>query len=300
MRTELKKHAHKILVFCLTAIFCFGCSEEDLNNVLGGGDKNVLGLKEALKVGVKLGTQTLGMENGFLDDPTVFIDLPAENKATIETATKVIGAINDIPGVKSLLQSANINVSIFDADFAANLVNAFNRGASKAVADPRTLDIFVSAITNMTITDGMDILFSENNTAATDYLERNTSASLATQFSPIINETIQEINITIGDDSYSALDAWDVYAEQNNKLVAFVHSSEVQTALNLAAFILPDEVSDINSIAPADPDLGSHVVSKALDGVFTKIGDEEINIRENISARAGNKLLQDVFGQLDK
>lgn len=297
MTTRLKKHSYKFLAFGLALFFLFGCNGT-LDNILGD-NQNVLGLKEALKVGVKSGTKTLGMENGFLDDPTVFIDLPAENKATIGTAVKVIGAINKVPGVKSLLQSANINVSIFDDNFTTNLVNAFNRGASKAVADPRTLDIFVSAITNMNISDGTSILFSSNNTAATTYLQTNTSASLATQFSPVINDAIKEINITVGSNSYNALDAWGIYAEQNNKLATFVHSQDVQKALNLAAIIFPNEVETINSIAPAAPDLGSLVVGKALDGVFTKIGDEEINIRENVSARAGNELLQKVFGQLD-
>jgi hypothetical protein len=297
MATELKKHSHKILIFCLTAIFSFGCTEE-LNNLLSK-DRIVDGLKEALNVGTKNATKMLGAENGYLSDPTVFIDLPDENKATIETATKVIGAINAVPGVKSLLQSTSINVSVFDANFANNLVNAFNRGASQAVADPRTLNTFVSAITDMTIADGKDILFSSNNEAATDYLYSTTSTSLASQFSPIINETIGEINVTAGDNSYSALDAWGVYAETNNKLVEFVRSSSVQTALNVASFLLPNEVKTINSIAPAAPDLGTHVVGRALNGVFTKIGLEEQKIRTDVNARTSD-LLRDVFGEADK
>jgi hypothetical protein len=290
----MKKAFLFIILFSLSFV---SCDKEGFNWLTN--DKNVSGLKEALKVGVRNGTAILGQENGFLSDPTVFIDLPAENKATIETATKVIGAINSIPGVKSLVQAADINVSIFDANFATNLINAFNRGASKAVADPRTVDVFVSAITNMTMTDAKDILFTSNNEAATDYLQTTTSASLATQFSPIINETIQEINVTAGGTSYSALDAWRVYAQANDKLITFIGTSEVQTALTVASFLFPNEVATIKSIQPAAPDLGTYVVGRALDGVFTKIGIEETKIRTDVNART-NKLLQDVFGQLDR
>ena len=286
----------KLFLLTILLSFSFVSCEDGFD--LFSNNRTVDALKEALKIGVQKGTQTLGTPNGFMSDPTVFIDLPAENKATIETATKVIGAINSVPGVKTLLQSADINISIFDADFASNLVSAFNRGASKAVADPRTVKVFTDAITGMSISDGKDILFSSNNEAATDYLKTNTSASLATQFSPIINETIQEINVTAGETSYSALDAWGVYAEANNKLYTFVQSSEVQTALSLATILFLTQVNTIKSIQPAAPDLGTHVVGKALDGVFTKIGLEEQNIRTNVDART-SKLLQDIFGQLD-
>ena len=289
----MKKVFLVAILFSLSFVSC----DEGFNWL--SNSKNIEGLKEALKVGVQTGTKTLGMENGFSSDPTVFIDLPTENKATIETATKVIGAINRIPGVKTLLQSADINVSIFDENFTTNLVSAFNRGASKAVADPQTLDIFVSAITNMTIADGSAILFSSNNEAATDYLKANTSASLATQFSPIINETIREINVTAGGTSYSALDAWSIYAVQNNKLVDFIGSSNVSDALDFASLLFSSEVNTIRSIRPAAPDLGTHVVDRALDGVFTKIGVEEVNIRTNAGART-SQLLKDVFGQLDR
>ncbi len=301
MTTKLKKHLHKILTFSLTVFFLFGCSEDTLKNILNN-DQTVAGLKEALKIGTQNATKMLGSSGGYSNDPTVFIDLPPEAKTTIETASKVAGVIkliNDIPGASSLLQSSGIDLSAFSSDLSGNLISAFNRGAEKAA--PQAVDVFVKAISDMSIDDGKKILFNSNNEAATDYLKENTSTSLATAFSPIINETISEINIGVGNEKYNALNAWSFFAEQNNKLAELVQSSKFQDILNnpFSSFILSDsQVNTIKSIQPTSTDLGSYVVGKALDGIFTKIGIEENNIRTNAAARV-TPLLQDVFGQLD-
>ena len=46
-------------------------------------------------------------------------------------------------------------------------------------------------------------------------------------------------------------------------------------------------------------DIDQYVTSKTLDGLFTMIAKEEVNIRENPSARI-NDLLKDVFGGSSK
>jgi len=256
------------------------------------------GLKEALKIGTQNAARTLGKENGYYEDPTVFIDLPPE----AATAMKVTGVVSEIAGnplAKTLIQALeknDINLSIFSSDLSGNLISAFNRGAEKAA--PKAVDIFVSAITGMKIDDGKKILFSENNYAARDYLQTTTSESLTTAFSPVINGTIKEINISIGGESYDALGAWSFYAEQNNKLEKLVKSKEVGLILDGLNLFLPEQVKTIRSIKEINTDLGGHVVGKAMDGIFLKIGGEEQKIRTDVNARV-NDLLREVFGQLD-
>ena len=304
MATQFKKHSHKILIFCFMAIFSFGCTEEltdGLNNLLGK-DKIIAGLKEALNVGTKNATNMLGTDGGYRLDPTVFIDLPDEAKTTIDVASKVVGIINtvnSIPGVNSLIQSSGVDLSAFGSDLADNLISAFNRGAENAA--PQAANIFYEAITRMSIADGKEILFSSNNEAATDYLYTNTSEGLTVAFAPIINGTISEINVSVGGDSYDALGAWSVYAEQNNKLANLIHSESFQNILSspLVAPFLGDKVNTINSIQTTNTDLGDYVVGKALSGIFTKIGAEELKIRTDINARTSD-LLREVFGEADK
>ena len=88
-------------------------------------------------------------------------------------------------------------------------------------------------------------------------------------------------------------------SEQNNALANIVSSS--QTAINLAAMtgvISSSTKNQINSIKAVNTNLADYVTGRALDGVFTKIEDEEYKIRTDISARVTD-LLKDVFGQLD-
>ena len=46
-------------------------------------------------------------------------------------------------------------------------------------------------------------------------------------------------------------------------------------------------------------DLSDFITGKALDGLFLKDSDKEVDIRHNASARV-NDVLKDVFGMLDK
>jgi hypothetical protein len=187
---------------------------------------------------------------------------------------------------------------VFNSDLPGNLVSAFNRGAEKAA--PQAGAEFIKAITGMNIADGKEILFSQNNYAATDYLKKTTLTVLTAAFSPIITETIKEAaNIKIGEKSYDALDAWSLYAKQNNNLVKFAKSKEGDLALKGLDFTYPEQAATIRSISIVEEDLGGHVVKEALGGVFEKVSKEEENIRTNVNARTSN-LLRDVFGEADK
>ena len=117
--------------------------------------------------------------------------------------------------------------------------------------------IFLSAIKKMTVTDALNILRG-TDTAATGYLRKTTSAELTSSFMPVIEESLKKVDAT----KY-----WkDVFTTYNRF-----------------------------SSKPVDTDINSYVTSKALDGIFHYVAQEEINIRKNPAGRVTD-ILKKVFG----
>lgn len=284
----------KNIIICLFLAFSFlSCDENgklDLDKIKNLSEtENATGLKEALKVGTKNATQILGKEDGYLKDQAVKILLPEEAQTTFK-AIKTIQDAASNPLVQGALSIFDIDLSV---DFENTLTTAFNRAAEDAA--PKAVDVFVNTISNITINDATNILFSSNNEAATDYLYKNTHIQLQDVFSPIISKSLETVKVA----GYTSLDAWDLYATQNNNLAKVIHSTEGQLALTAAKLVLSEEqISIINSVQEVNTNIGNYVVGKALDGIFLKVGIEEMKIRTDVNART-NKILQDVFGQLD-
>jgi hypothetical protein len=69
-------------------------------------------------------------------------------------------------------------------------VLSMNRAAEKAA--PKAKEIFVGAITSMTIDDATKIL-NGGDTSATDFFKRKTSTSLYKEFRPIIDNTMNQV-----------------------------------------------------------------------------------------------------------
>ncbi len=139
------------------------------------------------------------------------------------------------------------------------ILEKINRGAEDAASQAKP--IFVNAIKNMTFSDAMNILMGEKD-AATQYLYRTTFDSLYQAFNPIIVNSLDKFNAR----KYWS-DAVDVY----NK-IPFVEK--------------------------ANPDLDDYVTRQALEGLFKKIAEEELNIRTNLNARTTD-LLRKVFARQD-
>ena len=285
----------KALILSFLFVFSFSSCDEDGNldlRKLFTESDNAGGLKEALKVGTRSATALLGAEDGYLKDQAVKILLPEEAQITF----KAIDAITKNATVKAAVELLGVKIT----DGLQNTLEvAFNRAAEKAA--PEAVGVFVNTITGMTISDATNILFSSNNRAATDYLHTNSYAGLQSAFNPIINESMKTVNVTIGSDSYDALEAWAFFADYNNQLADVISSPTVQTAISAAKLLglTNAQIETINSVKTIDANLGDYVVGKALDGIFTKVGDEEHKIRTDTSARTTD-ILKDIFGQLDK
>lgn len=142
----------------------------------------------------------------------------------------------------------------------ADLTERLNRAAEDAAQKAKP--IFISAIKQMTFKDAMNILMGQKN-AATQYLDRTTRPPLYNEFHPVILESLEKVN---------AVSLW----------------SSATTAYNKLPF-----VTDVNT------QLDDHVTNMALNGLFAKIEQEELNIRTNTASRTSD-LLKRVFARQDK
>lgn len=136
-------------------------------------------------------------------------------------------------------------------------VLSMNRAAEKAA--PFAKDIFWNAIGEMTFEDVRKI-FSGHETAATDYFKGKTSNQLTAVFKPIVDQAMNETGVSR---QYKEL-------VRRYEAIPFVKKETL--------------------------DIDHYVVTKALDGLFHVLGEEERKIRTNPAARVTD-LLKEVFGR---
>jgi hypothetical protein len=133
---------------------------------------------------------------------------------------------------------------------------SMNRAAERAA--PFAKDIFWGAIKEMTFDDARKVL-SGSDTAATEYFKGKTTNRLTSTFKPIVSKSMDEVGVT----------------RQYKELVGRYES--------------------IPFVKKESFDLDQYVVTKALDGLFHMVGEEEKKIRKNPTARTTD-LLKEVFG----
>ena len=137
-------------------------------------------------------------------------------------------------------------------------VLSMNRAAEKAA--PAAKDIFWGAIKSMSFDDARKIL-GGGDTAATDYLRRTTGDTLTSAFRPVVSDSMKDVGVI---QQYKQL-------QDSYKSIPFASS-------------LPSV------------DIEQYVVTKALDGLFLVLGDEERKIRKDPAARVTD-LLKKVFSK---
>ena len=128
------------------------------------------GLKEALNVGAKNATARLSAINGFFGNALIKVLMPPEAKK-----------------VENTLRQLGLGNQVDDA------ILSMNRAAEDASS--KALQIFINAITSMSIQDGLSILKGGDN-AATNYLKNKTTTALTNAFRPVINESLDKVNAT--------------------------------------------------------------------------------------------------------
>jgi hypothetical protein len=234
----IRLFAGLIIIMSLTT-----CTVQDVNKALSTLNSTassgtltnteiIQGLKEALKVGTNNSVASTSKVDGFYKNTLIKIPWPAD-AAAMETKLRALGMGTQVDKV----------------------VETLNRGAEEASKSAAT--IFVSAITNLTITDGLTILKGENN-AATEYLKTNTTTALKAKFLPIVTTALSTVEIT-------------------------KYWTPLATTYNL-----------IPLVTPVTTDLDVYVTDKAIAGLFKMIAAEELKIRTDPTARI-SAILKKVF-----
>ena len=198
------------------------------------------GLKEALNQGLQQSIKTLAVKDGFLGNAAVKILLPPQAQKAESTLRSI--------GLGSL---------------ADNLIQSLNRAAEDAVGEASA--VFVNSLRQLTISDAVNILFSGQQDAATNFFKRTTSADLTQRFSPIVEQSLGRFNVN----GY-----W----------------REVVTRYN--------QIPLVNE--KIETDLTAYVTQKAIEGLFLQVAQEELKIRNNLGGSRSTPLLQKVFGYADK
>lgn len=245
----MKKVAVILSMLVFTVPFS-SCSEADeiLTAINDGSLTNediVTGLKTALEVGTDTAVKRLSATDGYFKDEVVKILLPPE-------AAPIFDRVNLIPGGDVLIDKT---------------IEAINRAAEDAA--PEATTIFVNAITNITINDGLNIL-NGNDSAATSFLKKGTYTPLQSAFAP-------KINTSLGKPIVFGASAASLYSD----LV------DTYNTASLNGLLFPKITQNT---------LGDYVTAKALDGMFTKVAVEEGKIRNDVSHRVSD-ILEKVFGK---
>ena len=197
--------------------------------------KIIAGLKEALEIGTGNAVNLTGRLDGFFKDVVIKILMPPKLRSVEKT-------------LRTLGQSALVD----------EFVMSMNRAAERAAPEARRF--FVGALKEMTFDDARQILFGNNDTAATDYFKGKTLLKIGASFKPIISRALA-----------------DVGATRKYK--------EMMGGLAQLPFMKKQSL-----------DLDDYVVGKALDGLFYLVGEEEKKIRKDPLARV-TSILQEVFGR---
>ncbi|MEH6476394.1 MAG: DUF4197 domain-containing protein [Sneathiella sp.] len=191
------------------------------------------GLREALKVGTARVVDQIGSNGGYESDPDIHIPLPEK------------------------MQEAQAMLRKFGLSGLADDVEArLNQGAEAAA--PKTKELIVKAITDMTVEDAQKI-YDGADDAATQYFRKVATEDLMATVRPVIDQALEEAG---------------AIAAYNNLLGEYAKYP-----------FMPDIKSN----------LGAHATDLALEGLFHYLAKEEADIRNNPIAQTTD-ILKSVFG----
>ena len=184
----------------------------------------------------------------------------------IETAVTQLGAnngfLNDpkvaIPLPPALAKAERALRLVGMGGEADQLKATMNHAAEQAVAAAKP--IFKQALQRMSLEDAKGILTGGED-AGTQYFRRATGAQLGAKFGPIVARETAKLHLASVYDRYAG------------------------------------KAAGVGLISQQEASLNDYVTEKSLDGLFSRIADEEQAIRKNPVGQA-NSLIRKVFGAL--
>ena len=234
-----------VLLLIVVALFCGSgnCNAQLLNSAKkfvagktgGYSEKEAVdAIKEALVKGTNEGVKLVSAKDGYLGNMEIKIPFPADAQI-----------------IEKKLRSMGFGKNVDQA------VVAMNRAAEDAGKEAGP--IFVTAITSMSVSDGVAIVTGPDD-AATIYLKKSTTADLTVKFKPVIKNSLDKVYAT----KY-----WADLVKLYNK---------------------------IPGAKKMNPDLLAYVTGKAIDGLFVMVAKEELKIRKDPASQT-TALLKKVFGK---
>jgi hypothetical protein len=141
---------------------------------------------------------------------------------------------------------------------ADELKATMNHAAEDAVSQAKP--IFKRALQQMTLADAKSILTGGDG-AGTAYFRKATSTELTAKFKPVVSAETAKLGLAAKYDEYAG------------------------------------KASQLGLIPSQDANLNDYVTEKALDGLFSRIAEEEHQIRKDPMGQASS-LIKEVFGSL--
>lgn len=209
------------------------------------------------KVQETIGGSSSLSQNEMVDGLKQALEIGTSN--TVQALSKTNGYYKN-PKLKiPLPESVQKFESILRATGFESDLNEFELGMNRAAekAAPKAKALFVGAIKEMTFSDADKILNGPDN-AATKYFQDKTTDKLEALFKPVVQQSMDEVGVT-----------------QQYKNV----SEQIQTIPFAKKYVV---------------DLDTYVTEKSVDGLFVRLAEEEVKIRNDPAARVTD-LLQKVF-----
>jgi len=214
-------------------------------------------------------TSTLGVGGGSgnnLDDSTIAKGL---KEALATGTTKAVKSVSQRDGyfsnemIKILMPEKIRGTADLLGKFGFqqqvdDFVLSMNRAAEKAA--PKATEYFSDALKAMSFADARKILQGDA-TAATEYFRQKTGDKIYSAFKPTVVANMKEVGVARS------------YSQMVEKFEAIPFAGAVGSF-----------------------DLDHYVTTKAVDGLFSMLGEEEKKIRTDPAAR-GTELLKKVFGK---
>jgi len=125
-----------------------------------------LGVRAALERGALAAVAQLGRSGGFLDHPTLKIELPGG----LQKAAKLLRATG---------QGRRVD----------ELVTAMNRAAEQAVPEAKT--VLVQTVKSLSVEDALQLVKGSGDDAVTRFFEGKTRAALTERFAPIVTKATE-------------------------------------------------------------------------------------------------------------
>ncbi|GAC1461491.1 MAG: DUF4197 domain-containing protein [Steroidobacteraceae bacterium] len=141
---------------------------------------------------------------------------------------------------------------------ADELKATMNHAAEAAVAQAKP--VFKQALQHMTLSDAKAIL-SGGDGAGTAYFKRTTSAQLTTNFKPIVTTATAKLGVTAKYNEFAG------------------------------------KAAQLGLLSAQEANIDDYVTAKALDGLFSRVAEEEHAIRKDPMGQASS-LIRKVFGAL--